>query len=120
LAGFEIKQLAGRTGIDEFARILVFQLVQATAATAIAQAFPFGPAHLREGLGFPEGGVGRHGPLLILTIARGQLLTGVILPKSTRNLLYKHQSQVLIKSLSVKQRGKTTQSQPHFPVFLGL
>ena len=102
LAGFEIKQLAGGTGVDEFARILVFQLVQAAAAAAIAQAFPFSPAHLRKGLGFPERGFGRHGSVLILTVTQGQLLTGVILPKSARNLLYKHLSQDVIKSLSVK------------------
>jgi hypothetical protein len=74
---------------------------------------------LREGLGLPKGGFIRHGPVLILTATRGQLLTGVILPKSARNLLYKHLPQGIIESLSVRHRGKTTQSQPHFPVFLG-
>ena len=67
LAGLEIKELASRAGVDELARILVFQLVKTAAAAAVAQAFPFRPAHLRQGLGFPERGFSRHGPVLILT-----------------------------------------------------
>ena len=62
LAGLEIKQLAGRAGVNEFARILVFQLVEAAAATAVTQAFPFSTAHLREGFGLPEGEIACHAP----------------------------------------------------------
>ena len=64
LAGFEIKQFTGGAGVDVFARILVFQLVKAAAAAAVAQAFPLLAAHLAKGLGFPERRAVRHNPLL--------------------------------------------------------
>jgi hypothetical protein len=89
LAGLNIQQLAGSAGVEKFARILVFQLVQAAAAAAVAEAFPLVPAHFRKGLGLPKGRVACHGPVLIPTASQEQLPTGVILPKSARNLLYK-------------------------------
>jgi hypothetical protein len=60
-AGLDIKQLAGGTGIEKLARILILQLVQAAAAAAIAQTFPLCPAHLGERFGLPKGEFACHG-----------------------------------------------------------
>src|SRR5262245_19282322 len=41
-------------GEEDPAGIFILQLLQAAAAAAIAQAFPFGVGHLFQRLGFPE------------------------------------------------------------------
>src|SRR4051795_8439832 len=53
-AGRTIEQLAADMGEIDVAGALFLELVQAAAAAAVAQAFPFGPRHLFQRLGFPE------------------------------------------------------------------
>ena len=62
-AGPEIQKLAGCPRVEKHAGVLVFQLVEAAAAAAVAQAFPLGAGHLAELLGRPEGFVRRHGAI---------------------------------------------------------
>src|SRR5207237_7156780 len=49
-----IKQLAAYVGEQSFVRVLVNQLVQTTAAAAVAQALPFGACHFGHRLAAPE------------------------------------------------------------------
>src|ERR1700744_2986848 len=49
-------------GEEDFAGILVLQLLQAAARTAVAQALPFGVGHFLQRLGFPEKSLLGRGP----------------------------------------------------------
>jgi hypothetical protein len=53
-AGMAIEQAAADVGVVNVAAILVLELDEATAPAAVAEAFPFGFAHLLERLGPPE------------------------------------------------------------------
>src|ERR1700722_19809158 len=53
-AGPAVKQPAANVREVNLARILVFELGEAAAATAVTEAFPFGQGHLVERLGPPE------------------------------------------------------------------
>src|SRR6202140_4171558 len=56
LAGAQsgIQELAGNVGEIDLAGVLVLKLFEAAPRTAVAQAFPFGAAHLLQRLGFPK------------------------------------------------------------------
>jgi hypothetical protein len=49
-----IEKFAGNVSKIDFAGVFVLKLLEATAGTAIAQAFPFRLRHLFQRLGFPE------------------------------------------------------------------
>ena len=50
----DVEQPAGDVGVVNTARILVFELVQAASAAAVAERLPFGVAHFSERFGFPK------------------------------------------------------------------
>jgi hypothetical protein len=54
-AAFGVEQLAGDVGVMDAAGVLVFQLHQAAARAAVANALKLPRGHLRERLGAPEG-----------------------------------------------------------------
>ena len=56
-AACAIEQLAADVGIHRRVGVLVDQLVQAAAAAAVAQAFPFGARHFRHRLAAPKRGL---------------------------------------------------------------
>src|ERR1700730_13186988 len=49
-----IEKFAGNVSEIDFAGVFVLELFEATAGTAIAQAFPFRLRHIFQRLGFPE------------------------------------------------------------------
>src|SRR5580692_7399843 len=53
-ARLAVEQLAANVREVNLARVLVFELDEAAAAAAVAQAFPFGETHLIEGFRAPE------------------------------------------------------------------
>jgi hypothetical protein len=54
-AGADIEQFAGNLGVEQLARILVFQLDQAALGAAVAERFPLVSRHLVKPLGTPKG-----------------------------------------------------------------
>lgn len=71
-AGFAVKKRADDIGVENFGRVLVFQLHEAAFGAAIAEGFPLRPRHFLQPLPFPEGLWGfflfagfRHGPRLL-------------------------------------------------------
>lgn len=71
-AGRIIKQAAGYTRENQFARIDIFKLVQTTFSTPITQTFPFLWGHLVERNGFPISGAYGHERHISLLYAKGK------------------------------------------------
>ena len=56
--GVRVQQLTGHVGVEDAARLLFLQFLQAALAAAVAQGLPLVGAHGVQGGGFPEAGEG--------------------------------------------------------------
>src|SRR5947207_1553399 len=108
-AGFAIEQPAADVGVVGAVGALLHQLVQAAAAAAVAQAFPFGLAHVLHGLALPEREVGGVGHCLVSSSRFGRRRGGrkrvpAFTPSPTR-LRYRYGGRVNKPAIALATAG---------------